>query len=69
MHWGIEQAQVGPIAAPGKYTVRLTVDGQSLTQPFEILKDPEDRRTGRRPGGVDAAAAAASATTSAPRPT
>src|SRR5258706_13282317 len=25
---------------PGKYTVKLTVDGQSYTQPIEILKDP-----------------------------
>jgi len=39
-HWGLEPAQVGPIAVPGKYTVKLTVDGQSLTQPFEILRDP-----------------------------
>ena len=29
-HWGLEPAQVGPIVAPGKYTVKLTVDGQSL---------------------------------------
>ncbi len=39
-HWGIEEAQDGPIAAPGKYSVRLTVDGKSLTQPLTILKDP-----------------------------
>ncbi|HET9986641.1 MAG TPA: hypothetical protein VFQ38_23895 [Longimicrobiales bacterium] len=30
----------GPLAAPGKYQVRLTVDGQTLTQPLEIVKDP-----------------------------
>src|SRR5262249_17491410 len=30
----------GPIVAPGKYTVKLTVDGQTLTQPIDILKDP-----------------------------
>ena len=29
-HWGSEPAEVGPIVAPGKYTVRLKVDGQSL---------------------------------------
>ena len=40
-HWGLEQAQVGPIVAPGKYTVKLTVDGQSSTQPIEILRDPK----------------------------
>ena len=26
---------------PGEYTVKLTVDGQSSTQPIEILKDPK----------------------------
>ena len=40
-HWGLDAAQVGPIAVPGKYTVKLTVDGQSFTQPIEILKDPK----------------------------
>jgi photosystem II stability/assembly factor-like uncharacterized protein len=40
-HWGLEQAQVGPIVTPGKYTVKLTVDGQTLTQPIEIVRDPK----------------------------
>jgi len=40
-HWGMDSAQVGPIAVPGKYTVKLTVDGQSFTEPIEILKDPK----------------------------
>ncbi|HEX3876950.1 MAG TPA: glycosyl hydrolase [Bryobacteraceae bacterium] len=31
---------VGPIAAPGKYEVRLTVDGKPQTQSFNIMKDP-----------------------------
>jgi photosystem II stability/assembly factor-like uncharacterized protein len=39
-HWGLDQAQVGPLVVPGKYTVKLTVDGQSHSQPIEILKDP-----------------------------
>jgi len=26
---------------PGRYTVKLTVDGRSVTQPLEILKDPK----------------------------
>jgi photosystem II stability/assembly factor-like uncharacterized protein len=30
----------GPKATPGKYQARLTVDGITQTQPFEILKDP-----------------------------
>ncbi len=39
-HWGIEEAQVGPLAAPGKYTIKLTVNGQSYTQPVTVVKDP-----------------------------
>jgi photosystem II stability/assembly factor-like uncharacterized protein len=30
----------GPLVMPGKYTVRLTVDGKVTTQDFEIIKDP-----------------------------
>ena len=30
----------GPKAAPGTYTVKLTADGQTYTQTFEIKKDP-----------------------------
>ena len=39
-HWGAAQAEVGPVAPPGKYTMRLTVDGESYTQPLEIVPDP-----------------------------
>src|SRR5262249_24814571 len=39
-HWGLEPAQVGPVVVPGRYTVKLTVDGQSSTQPIEIVRDP-----------------------------
>jgi len=39
-HWGAAQAEVGPVAPPGKYTMRLTVDGESYTQPLEIVRDP-----------------------------
>jgi hypothetical protein len=35
-HKGIEQAQAGPLAAPGRYTVILRVDGKSQSQPLEI---------------------------------
>ena len=31
---------LGPKAVPGKYQVRLTVNGQSQIQEFEIIKDP-----------------------------
>jgi len=39
-HWGTKPAEVGPIVAPGKYTVRLKVGGQSYTEPLTILRDP-----------------------------
>ena len=35
----------GPKAVPGKYKVRLTVNGQSKEQEFEILKDPRIETT------------------------
>jgi hypothetical protein len=41
LHWGIEQAiSAAPLAAPGKYSARLTAGGQTLTRPVEVLKDP-----------------------------
>ncbi len=39
-HWGAAQAQVGPVAAPGKYKVKITVDGETYTQDFEVARDP-----------------------------
>ena len=39
-HWGIKPAEVGPMVAPGKYSVRLTVAGQSFTQALTVLPDP-----------------------------
>jgi photosystem II stability/assembly factor-like uncharacterized protein len=39
-HWGITPQTGVPMASPAKYQVRLTVDGKTLTQPFEVLKDP-----------------------------
>ncbi|MBS0393604.1 MAG: sialidase [Proteobacteria bacterium] len=39
-HWGTRPAEVGPLVAPGAYTVRLTVDGQSYSQRLVILRDP-----------------------------
>ena len=32
----------GPVAAPGKYTVRLSVDGKHFDQPWELKADPRD---------------------------
>jgi photosystem II stability/assembly factor-like uncharacterized protein len=39
-HWGISSAEVGPMVAPGKYSVRLTVAGQAFTQTLTVLPDP-----------------------------
>jgi photosystem II stability/assembly factor-like uncharacterized protein len=36
----IQGGQRGPLAAPGAYTVKLTVDGKEYTQPLTIRKDP-----------------------------
>ena len=41
-HWGIQGPQrLGPLLAPGKYNLRLTVDGKTTTRPLEVVKDPE----------------------------
>jgi hypothetical protein len=39
-HKGIEQAQFGPLAAPGRYTVELHWDDKTYTQPLEIALPP-----------------------------
>jgi photosystem II stability/assembly factor-like uncharacterized protein len=39
-HWGSKPAEVGPIAAPGKYTVRLKIGDKAYTQPLSIVRDP-----------------------------
>jgi hypothetical protein len=39
-HWGIQQAETGPMVAPGKYTVHLRVAGETYSQPLDIVKDP-----------------------------
>jgi photosystem II stability/assembly factor-like uncharacterized protein len=42
LHWGIQQPQrQGPLATPGRYTVRLTAGGQTLTRTLDVLKDPK----------------------------
>lgn len=44
-HKGIEQAQLGPIAAPGRYSVLLKIDGKTYTQPLEIRLPPNSHGT------------------------
>jgi hypothetical protein len=42
IHWGIQGPQrLGPLAAPGKYSVRMTVDGKAATRPLEVVKDTQ----------------------------
>jgi hypothetical protein len=36
---------IGPTALPGKYTVKLTVNGRELLQPLEIVMDPRSDMT------------------------
>jgi photosystem II stability/assembly factor-like uncharacterized protein len=40
--WDIDliRGQRGPLAVPGTYTVRVTIDGEEFTKPLEVLKDP-----------------------------
>jgi photosystem II stability/assembly factor-like uncharacterized protein len=38
--WEYNGGARGPLALPGKYQVRLTVDGKSQTAPFEVKLDP-----------------------------
>jgi hypothetical protein len=43
----------GPMAAPGKYTVRLTGGGQALTRSFELKVDPRVTRDGVTQADLD----------------
>jgi photosystem II stability/assembly factor-like uncharacterized protein len=41
IHWGINGPQrQGPIAAPGGYAMRFSVNGTTHTQPFRVVADP-----------------------------
>jgi hypothetical protein len=44
-HWGMQTKMPGPLALPGKYTIKLTVDGQSVSEPIEVLRDPKTPAT------------------------
>jgi photosystem II stability/assembly factor-like uncharacterized protein len=42
IHWGIEGTmRAGPVAAPGRYSVRVTAGGKSQTQKFTVLLDKD----------------------------
>jgi photosystem II stability/assembly factor-like uncharacterized protein len=38
-HWGLGAANWRPPAPPGKYSVRITLNGKTQTQPFEVWRD------------------------------
>jgi hypothetical protein len=40
-HWGIGSQFWQPVAAPGKYTVRVNYNGRQYSQPFEVTRDVE----------------------------
>jgi hypothetical protein len=41
VHWGIQGPQrAGPLASPGRYTVRLTSDSATQAKGFAVVKDP-----------------------------
>jgi DNA-binding HxlR family transcriptional regulator len=41
-HWGIQNPiATGPLVLDGKYAARITADGKTATQPFEVVKDPD----------------------------
>ena len=44
-HWGSKSAEVGPIVAPGKYSVRLKIEDKTYTQPLTVLRDPRSPGT------------------------
>jgi photosystem II stability/assembly factor-like uncharacterized protein len=42
VHWGIQQPErQGPLATPGRYTVRLMTGGHTLVRSVDVLKDPK----------------------------
>jgi hypothetical protein len=42
IHWGIEgPRRLGPLAAPGRYSLRLSADAAQATQRFVVVKDPQ----------------------------
>jgi len=43
--WDLDLSYNAPVAPPGKYTVRLNVNGQTMEQPLEVIKDPRSAGT------------------------
>ena len=41
----VPREPAGPLALPGSYQLRLTVDGKTYTQPFKLIMDPRVKAT------------------------
>jgi len=42
VHWGIQGTQrQGPLATPGRYTVRMSLGGAAYERPVDVLKNPK----------------------------
>jgi len=44
-HWGVSTNEPGPLVGPGKFTLKMTVDGQTYTQPIDIVRLPNAHGT------------------------
>jgi photosystem II stability/assembly factor-like uncharacterized protein len=40
-HWGMSPNLSGPLVAPGKYTIKVTANGQTYTQTLDVARDPK----------------------------
>ena len=49
-----QRGRNGPMVAPGQYTVRLTTDGRSTTQPLVVRADPRALKDGITQGVLEA---------------
>jgi hypothetical protein len=49
-----QRGRNGPMVAPGQYTVRLTTDGRSTTQPLVVRADPRVLKDGITQGVLEA---------------
>ncbi len=44
-HWGMSPVISGPLVAPGKYTIKVTANGQTYTQTLDVQLDPKIKTT------------------------
>lgn len=44
-HYGIEEPKIGPLAAPGTYTIKISFNGQETSKKLVVKKDPNSAGT------------------------